>query len=290
MLLSSNIPNPENFLFYDWYSVAVELCGVDFYFNYLMSSFHYSEFFKQECTPRNGYTFGYKLVDSSDKTWLTVYYGGDSQGGKLNAFATGDTAERFHHFLNNEVALEYALVRADVALDFNSSGVWSSLYDVCINAADLFKIKKLFVGSPESLTGESDEGRTLYLGSRQSVSFLRLYEKGKKDNPLYKDWVRLELEFKPKNAQARLEFAKASKADILNASAFVDTIYGSIIQVGIAPCSAGTVRSMSDYEKTLLHLFKQYGSFFETGLAKHKGDLMGFFEEGKAIVDKYKIG
>lgn len=282
-------PNYQGLLFYDWYSVSFEYCP-ELFGQKLLSSLYYENYNLVSCTPRNGFTYGFKIIDKDEKVWVTVFSGGDSQNGKINAFASGDTAERFYAFLQDN-KIEYSLLRADIALDFNHVGAWSDLYNICVFQADRFNIKKLFVGSPESLTTpDCEEGRTLYLGSRQSVSFVRLYEKGKKDNIEFPDWVRLELEFKPKNKNARLQYAKASKMDILNASAFVDSIYSQFIEVGIAPCAAGTVRELPDYEKTLLHLFKQYGNFFDEGLKRHKGDLFGFFEEGKAMVDKYKIG
>ena len=273
---------------YDWYSISIEHDAEDFIFSYILKHDYYSDAIFLPSKGFNGFTNSYKVLDSDENVLITILYGGESQNNKINIFSSGKYAELFYLFLQ-DISIEYSLVRADICVDYKHEGCWDEYFSYCSDVADTFSIKKLFVGSPDSLVGDSPSGRTLYLGSRTSVSFIRLYEKGKKDNPFYPNWVRLELEFKPKNKQARLLYAKASKLDILNASAFVDVIFGKDFDVGKAPCPAGTIRSLPDYDRTLLHLFKQYGSFFDEGLSRHKGDLFAFFQEGKDIVDRFKF-
>lgn len=60
------------------------------------------------------------------------------------------------------------------------------------------------VGVQVSNTGDwlgsnpGQKGRTLYIGSRQSSCFYRLYEKGKEQGIPGSDWVRFECEYKPR--------------------------------------------------------------------------------------------
>lgn len=287
MLLDYKEPNLSDFLVYDWYSVSIEICPDLFLHDYIFKSLHYEVCDVVPCSPRNGYQSAYQVV-SDGGVYLTVYYGGASQKGKITVFASGVYSERFYDFIFNS-GLVYSLVRCDIALDFNSAGAWLDNFNCLDLIGSEFSLKKLFVGPPDSERSDDVlDGRTFYLGSRTSPSFLRLYEKGKKDNPYFPNWVRLELEFKPKNQEARLFYARATKLEVLAASSFVAKVFSRTFEVGDVPCSPGTVRSLPSYERTLLHLFKQYGNFFEVGLSKHGGDFNAFYSEGVEMVDKFK--
>lgn len=223
-------------------------------------------------TPKNGFERCEVFLNPLGEKTLSIMYGGATQNGKVNVFASGDKAENCANFLRSCFP-DHDLVRADVALDFNHSGAWAVLVAWGVRCADMMNVKNSAIAPAGQLYTDSPDivGRTLYLGSRQSVAYVRIYEKGKKDNPDFPDWVRVELEFKPKG-KARSVYAKASKLEIVNA-----TWAGRLFkEIGCAvverPCPAGTVRSLSDFERSLSHLRTQYKKTLERQFHLCNGD------------------
>lgn len=244
-------------LFFDYYSAAVDVSA-----SKIVNAFRVD--FPHVCLERgkarNGYDFSDLLVNPAGETVLTLLYGGKSQGTKVNCTASGVHSESFAVWLRATFP-DHELVRADVALDFNEGGAWASLSQWSIQLARSFRLKSNYMGTPHKETDDCHEcaGRTLYIGSRSSVGMLRLYEKGKKDNPDAPDWVRAELEFKPKGVASRLAYAKASKAEILHAMRWSSKFYEVIGSESVArPCAPGTVRAMTDADRALEHCKKQY--------------------------------
>lgn len=250
----------EEFLVFDWYSASIPSCPevVD-----VLLRRHYPLCVWEIAKASNGFTHSDNLVDQYGSVVLNMSYGGTSQGANTFVAASGGNAERFAHVVRLEFP-DHFLVRADVRLDFDEGGAWVTLYGHGYNIAKKHSIKPRFIGAPETERDLiSDDGRSLYIGSRSSVGMVRVYEKGKKDDKSRPDWVRCELEFKPKGHDARLFYAKATKTQILSATrvgrqffdAFLDTL-------PMSPCSAHPVKTKTDHENSMEHVKAQYKNVF----------------------------
>lgn len=104
---------------------------------------------------------------------------------------------------------EHRVSRGDVALDYDTPGAFNATWPKLHKLAEDFKPNPVKIGTAGDWITFTN-GRTLTLGSRQSVLFTRCYEKGKEqaskhpDQTFSDDWIRVELEVKPSKAADKL--------------------------------------------------------------------------------------
>lgn len=261
-------------LFFDWYSASID-SPPDSIIEVLKSAFPYGTL--EPDRPRHGFTHGDKLVDQAGETIASLWYGGSRQGTNVYVFASGSAAVPFSELVRSAYP-DHELVRADVAIDYDESGAYLSLFDHGIKTCRSVSLKDRFIGpaGSERLL-DCSEGRSIYLGSRSSVSMIRIYEKGKKDDKTRPDWVRAEFEFKPKNRIARLHYAKASIQEIASATKLGRAFFPALgVAVQAAALSPGTVRVKTDHDRAMEHLLKQYGKTLLREFERHNGDYESF--------------
>ena len=261
-------------LFFDWYSASID-CHISDAQSVIRK--HYPTADLAIARPQHGYTHADRLVDQRGETLVTFMYGGKSQGSRVHVFATGAAAPKFASVVRDEFP-DHHLTRADVALDYDEPGAWPSLYGHGVKVSHQRSITNRYVG-PASC--EADEttvhGRTLYIGSRSSVSMLRIYEKGKKDDRTRPNWVRVEYEFKPSKEAARLYYAKASPSEILSATKLGVAFYGLLgAVVKASPVPAGTIRAPTSHARALEALKRQYAATMLKQLEICGGDIHTF--------------
>lgn len=241
-------------LFFDWYACSIE-SSPESVIQGIWD--HYPHATLEIARPKNGFSHADSLVLSSGEAVCTFMYGRASQYPFV--FSSGIHADQFSRVVRHAFP-EHMLVRVDIAMDFEQSGAYLSLFEQGIKAAESVSVSTRFVGPALSeRAADCAAGRTLYLGSRSSVGMMRIYEKGKKDCPDRPDWVRVEFEFKPKNSEARYHYASASPIEIISAMklprAFFDPLLALAESASVRP---GTIRLPTDHDRTLGHLKKQY--------------------------------
>lgn len=273
-------------LFFDWYACGISekpekimsLLGA----SYPLGTWEYSK-------PKQGYLNGSQLLSPDMKPYCTLWWGGGSQGSMVHAFATGSAANAFASVVRACFPM-HRLSRADIAVDFNESGAWVSLHSMAaaLHKGGFIRNRPAYHGEvgQEGVDTPCGPGRTLYLGSRQSVHYVRLYEKGKKDNKKYPDWVRAEVEFKPRG-EARYAYASASPAEMLAATALGSELLRILLNgFAVRPCAAGAVREASDMERSSAALLAQWSPFIRRLLEERfKGDIgacMAYLVSGAA--------
>lgn len=106
----------------------------------------------------------------------------------------------------------HGLSRGDVAFDYDYPGAFNEMWPLFHALAKGFKPRPVKVDTRGDWISYTN-GRTLSLGSRQSVLYTRFYEKGKEqaakhpDQTFSEDWVRMELEVKPSKSADKLAAA-----------------------------------------------------------------------------------
>lgn len=266
-------------LFFDWYGCSLDH-NPDLIMTDLLVSYPHGTW--EHVKPKNGYTDAMSLLLPDLSVAATLWWGGSSQGSAVYAYASGSTAHTFASVIRSLYPV-HRVVRVDVAVDYNEPGSWASLVSL---AQYLYKSK--FVRKPPQYTGglgmeavDSPDGvgRTIYLGSRQSVHFARFYEKGKKDNPSLPDWVRAEVEFKPRG-DARYAYASATPAECLAATSLGTELLRVLLNTSaLRPCPAGAVRSLTDFERSANALVSQWSPFIRKLLQERfHGDALACME------------
>jgi DNA relaxase NicK len=134
-----------------------------------------------------------------------------------------------------------------------------------------------------------DHGRTIYLGSRNSQVFLRIYEKGKKyaaelGIPLtdeLRNWIRVEVEFKPQNRKSKSLASILTPDAIWGTSAWLADFAQEAFAMEAERININQRRE-SDQQRALRFMGSQYGGHLRALLNDLDGDLTAF---GAAIAD-----
>jgi hypothetical protein len=144
--------------------------------------------------------------------------------------------------------------RCDIRLDYKSPTIFDNLWEMM---EELAKSRTLSIGR----LGDWDygiKGRTGTIGSRKSETFARLYEKGKKEKE-DPEWVRLELEIKPKRQKTRLEVSRAPIDQLWGMSVWSQLLASELMDY-TPYLIEKEVWQKSDLEKRKTSMYNQYGN------------------------------
>jgi hypothetical protein len=179
--------------------------------------------------------------------------------------------------------------RIDHAVDRHADGLFERLAEWSKALAKEFRV----AWSPAGDWVTPDAGRTFYLGSRKSQIMVRVYEKGLKyahDMGLpvtqeLRDWVRIEVEFKPDKPQAKDEAAVISPAQLWGSTRWTKRLAEEILGMETAPVSIRERRE-SNRDRALRFMGIQYGAHLASLLDECQGDYAKF---GGMIADLARI-
>lgn len=202
--------------------------------------------------PKYGYEKAVHLVRGSTKH-MFIQSGGSAVGTGTYTSANGHFANMFFDWLVKN-KIQYQLIRADVKIDLDGKEYFMQLANMLKKVALNHRLKTSCMGD----WVQTNTGRTLYVGSRTSPVYCRLYEKGHQYS-FASDLVRLEFEIKPKK-QARHELARLPPSEFLNINRWVTELIAMMTQSQIkqSDLKLGTIHAPSDHERALAHLIKQY--------------------------------
>lgn len=153
---------------------------------------------------------------------------------------------------------EHRCTRVDSCYDIDQPGAFEELLKPCIDVKKAFRLKGSKAGDWEDFP---EDGRTFYMGARTSPVRLRLYEKGRQ--PEYRhlgrqDWARIELQVRP-SKEAKDAYSKATPVEVWGASAWSRDLAAKVLEAQLEPLPAGTTYKLSEQERKLRFLCKQYG-------------------------------
>lgn len=258
---------------FDWYSATLKIKPTDA-IDMLMSGFDMASI--SPAKPRHGYERGYE-VKRGEQVCATLLYGGIAQGDSPHVIASGIVAPELVKVIRQD-KVEHLVTRADVCEDYDDEGAWDVLSHLGISIADEFELKTSTVG--DWLRGV--DGRTLYVGSRKSVGFTRIYEKGKQLPELNRPHlVRVEHEIKPKRLDAKWLAATAQPHELVGFAAGTAAIHRALTGDEVKLVKAGTVWTPSDDDRAFSWMIAQYGSL----MSRIKDDLGSWECLGKTIGD-----
>ena len=152
----------------------------------------------------------------------------------------------------------HRVTRVDACADFDQSGAFEALLAPCIEVKKAHRLKGSKMGDWDDFP---EDGRTLYLGSPKSAVRVRLYEKGKQ--PEYRhlqreNWARIEVQARPAK-EHKAEFAALSPSDVWGASTWTRELAARVLAQHIDPHPAGTTYRLTERDRALEWMCKQYG-------------------------------
>lgn len=221
----------------------------------------------------HGYSHSAELC-SGDDVWCRIFY---TPGGTPWLQASGQNAQPVENALRR-LLLPYRVTRKDAALDLYDAEWFPVLADVGKRHATAHAPPLKVEHAGDWQYGQ--KGRTLYLGSRSSRAFIRLYEKGRKER-MDPNWIRLEVQYNPQGEVEQKQAAQMTAAQVWTLRCF--PIFGQAI--GLDPAAlfdypeTTTPRVRRDQERARRALADQYGKTITRWLADAGGDPVAFVAE-----------
>lgn len=218
----------------------------------------------------HGYTLGHEFV-SGGSVVARMLSGG--RNGVPHAWASGDDTDAFVPVVRAAWPGAHAVTRMDAAEDFDGPGTWDRLYSASINLADERRLKVSQNGDWHRRV----DGRTLYVGSRKSASFVRLYEKGKQINgrlPDLKnaaslDLTRLEVQVRPEG-DSRARAAVGDPQDAFGYADWTRDLAKRVLDLDVDRVHIKERRE-SDLDRALGWMIRQYGEHLRAKAAELGG-------------------
>lgn len=197
----------------------------------------------------NGYLYGGQ-IRRGDRTLCHVCWGGQTG---VNCKSTSDESPTLADALV-KFGKPHLPTRVDACEDWRQPGLFTSMAEALIAFA---QDNRLVINQQGDWV--RGEGRTLYLGSKDSPVRLVIYEKGyEQGGDAPRDWVRLEVRVRPKR-EHRSRVAGWLPGQALGA-AWVPDALAVLGWDHLEKQAVGTVWKRSDAERARAALLKQYGA------------------------------
>lgn len=218
------------------------------------------------------YQKGYRVHHHVRGVVATILVG---QNQKPHAFATSDNTMEFVDLVRSAFPSDHYVTRVDSAHDVYDSGSYDKLRKTCRGVAKEHGLK--FPSITDSLNKSA--GRTQYIGSPSSDFRARLYEKGlevlsETNSPIITadteiileggqtvragDWVRLELQARPRTLEGREMASVMSPEDVWSLSGWSRKLAERAMALKLQQVSL-RARKMTPDDKMLHWMCRQYG-------------------------------
>ncbi|CEH03520.1 Replication protein [Propionibacterium freudenreichii] len=209
-----------------------------------------------EESPRGGYRTA-RAVRNSDGAVVARVMEGASHGWPL-VWASGSASVALSAAVR-DLWPRHEVTRMDSAEDFEGTAAFERLARVGFDLATRRHLKVSQVGDWRPPGTRGDGGRTLNIGSRTSPAFVRIYEKGLEQRDLSRpDWIRVELEVKPKGRLARRSAASMAPLAAWGLSRWASELLEVVEGVSVPHVTMRT-GARGDDERALRSLTHQYG-------------------------------
>lgn len=208
----------------------------------------------------------------------TILHGGPN--GHPNVEASGERAQDLADILRS--IGPHRVTRADVAIDLYGDDVFARTERLAHAIARDEGLQLRKIASPI----DRSAGETVYLGSRKSSLFARIYEKGKAETAAYgnvgadalKPWVRCELEVKPQKDMKAVA-ADMSPDAFWGCSAWTARLAQEAFAMAPEPIPFHPRRQASD-DRAFAFMCSQYRNLLRRRVdERHQGDRMALAYE-----------
>lgn len=180
-----------------------------------------------------------------------MMWGGVNADHGVHVIASGDDAPALAARVRQEWP-SHKVSRFDACEDYNQPGAYEVLRGMGLKVA-----KEHDVEAKEVVSHEGDKGCTLYLGSHKSAVVCRIYEKGKQLGGKVPNWVRAELQVRPKSRIKEL-CSRLPPSDVWGLTSWSHTLARRLGNTELQRVAMSSWRQ-SDFERCYSAMLRQYG-------------------------------
>nr|CRY96430.1 hypothetical protein [uncultured prokaryote] len=197
-----------------------------------------------------------------NETRFKINFGGQNEEHGPNVVGSGESAQVLANVVREHFPL-HRVSRLDSCEDYYHDDAYDYLRKVALKIGKDHKVQCREIVKPLQ---DSDDGRTLYLGSQTSAVSMRIYEKGKQ---LQTDsqWVRAELQVRPQKEQKSL-MAALNATEVWGLSKWSHQMCVQLGKRDLKRVDA-KVFQQSDHERAYRWMLKQYGPLLKAMQALH---------------------
>lgn len=244
---------------FDWYQASVPEIRPEVLQETLAKSDYYGDW--EQSRAGKGYDSGAQFIVGGEVLYRMSFGGRNEQYGP-NVMASGAAAQKLADLLR-EHHPAHKVSRMDSCEDYHHKDVYRYLRKKALKIAREQKVHAREITKPLK---ESDDGRTLYIGSESSAVQLRLYEKGKQLG-CGNEWVRAECQVRPTKALKVI----AAHLSPLETWAIAQWSHEFAKQLGHEDLQRvdAKIYQPSDHERAYRFMIKQYAKVLNAMKASH---------------------
>lgn len=215
----------------------------------------------EQIRPMKNYDAAAAFVVGSE-TRFKIHYGGQNEEHGPNVVGSGACAQVLadvvrEHFPSHRVS------RLDSCEDYYHADAYDYLRKLALKIGKEHRVQCREIVKPLK---ESDDGRTLYLGSQTSAVSMRIYEKGKQLQT-DSEWVRAELQLRP-TKDLKAVMAMLEPKEVWGLSKWTHAMAVKLGHRDLQRVDA-KVYQQSDHDRAYRFMLKQYHRVLEQMLASH---------------------
>jgi len=169
--------------------------------------------------------------------------------------------------------------RIDSCLDMSRPGLFEQLHDMAKGIEERYGVHLNYAGAA---VDNPDRGTTIYLGSRKSMVFMRIYQKGLQlaerqellpdhITPAMRNWVRAEVVFRPQKKPAKLHAATMAPEALWGVSSWTQEFARDALSIDAERVNVNQRRE-SNHERALRFMAHQYRAHLDQLLRECEGD------------------
>ena len=245
----------------DWYSATVNAPT-----DGLISGFlHHFDAVPRETVAHNSYKRAVEVVRGESRI-ATISWGGVNL--RPSVVSSGAASQEVMVYLRS-LSSPHSVSRMDAAIDFVGTFVFSQITEMIIKILEEHKFRGVVPGISQVGDWIHGQARTLYVGSRNSRTFLRIYEKTAErlaagDHNVPENWVRAELEYKPTNAAEKQRASRLSPDDCWRASAWTRIVFSELCDSDLPMQLPVPIRRPSTRFRAISAMIRQYSNTLDS--------------------------
>jgi DNA relaxase NicK len=244
---------------FDWYQASIPGASPEVVMAALSEFDYYGSW--EQMRPLKNYDSAAAFVVGNE-TRFKIHFGGQNVEHGPNVVGSGASAQALADVIRTRFPA-HRVSRVDSCEDYHHPDAYGYLRKAALKIAKQQRVQCREIVKP---LPESDDGRTLYLGSQSSVVSMRIYEKGKQLG-CEGEWVRAELQVRPQK-DVKTIVAMLDSTEVWGLSKWSHSMAEQLGKKGLQRVDA-QVYEQSDHDRAYRFMIKQYRRVLEQMLASH---------------------